>query len=493
MGQGENRHKTSLYVDKIKDVKAPNWVTKYNLFRSTQGNTSPEAIRKEYIQNLNKWLGKNPKGTSDDFRKDFGIIIDEKGNELLTNDFKSEKLRALRERQQVPTGTKMSGQPRQRVDKPFFADFELLEGHHKKGLANLGVFFDGATPGQAFEMRQRMLNENFAGGKDKRNWAWLNKKQHDLTHKILGYATDAEIDDPKYKGVEFFDLDKPGKKGVPGFSDKFLKYLESVPFDRPDTGFGDSAKNWTGPIVTDFDDLADPSLGKGSLVNRGDLLMDYLRNTDEAFEKSVTQARKLSPQNLPLDKLAPDLAQTTGKKFGINNINPEVSNAIKTSKMLNGLTSATRRGETITRGVAAAATGNVVGATVAGGTLLASEALQSTAAQKAISKQIAKMAAKRGGKTALKAIPGLDVLISGKEAWDYAAQGKFDQAGIAALSGAIGWIPVIGDGASAALDFSNTGIDIARMDFNQKNKKKPDIDTNIKNRRTLTSGLKSLY
>ena len=172
-----------------------------------------------------------------------------------------------------------------------------------------------------------------------------------------------------------------------------------------------------------------------------------------------------------------------------------LANALKiannpAAKRLNGLTSATRRGETITRGVAAAATGDVVGATVAGGTLLASEALQSTAAQKAISKQIAKMAAKRGGKTALKAIPGLDVLISGKEAWDYAAQGKFDQAGIAALSGAIGWIPVIGDGASAALDFTNTGIDIARMDFNKKNKKKPNVDTNIKNRRTLTSSLK---
>ena len=60
-------------------------------------------------------------------------------------------------------------------------------------------------------------------------------------------------------------------------------------------------------------------------------------------------------------------------------------------------------------------------------------------------------------------IPGLDILLSSKESWDYLKRGRWDQAGIAALSGAIGWIPVIGDGASAALDLSNTGIDIARL------------------------------
>ena len=69
-------------------------------------------------------------------------------------------------------------------------------------------------------------------------------------------------------------------------------------------------------------------------------------------------------------------------------------------------------------------------------------------------------------------IPGLDIAMSGMEAWGYLSQGRLDQAGIAALSGAIGWIPVIGDGAAAALDLSNTGIDIARLNLNQS----PDID-----------------
>ena len=134
----------------------------------------------------------------------------------------------------------------------------------------------------------------------------------------------------------------------------------------------------------------------------------------------------------------------------LSKLDPKIADAVKVIDKLSGKT---RKADLAAQAVTGVATGNPIQAGVAGTTLLASEALQSPAAQKAISKQIAKMAANRAGKTALKAVPGLDVLISGKEAWDYAAQGKFDQAGIAALSGAIGWIPVIGDGASAALDF----------------------------------------
>jgi hypothetical protein len=69
---------------------------------------------------------------------------------------------------------------------------------------------------------------------------------------------------------------------------------------------------------------------------------------------------------------------------------------------------------------------------------------------------------------------------------DYLAQGKLDQAGIAAVSGAIGWIPIIGDAASASLDIANTGIDIARLDpnaliTNQKTKTtQPDLSIGSK-------------
>ena len=89
-------------------------------------------------------------------------------------------------------------------------------------------------------------------------------------------------------------------------------------------------------------------------------------------------------------------------------------------------------------------------------------------AQKALYKQMGKLVQSRGAKTALKVIPGLDIALSAQESWEYMKQGKLDQAGIAALSGAIGWVPIIGDGASAALDLSNTGIDIMRMDLVSK-------------------------
>ena len=108
-------------------------------------------------------------------------------------------------------------------------------------------------------------------------------------------------------------------------------------------------------------------------------------------------------------------------------------------------------------------TGNYVGAGIGVATYGTSKALQNPAVQSRVSKQIMKLVADRGAKSAAKMIPGLDILLSGKESWDYLKRGRWDQAGVAALSGAIGWIPVIGDGASAALDLSNTGLDIARL------------------------------
>lgn len=103
--------------------------------------------------------------------------------------------------------------------------------------------------------------------------------------------------------------------------------------------------------------------------------------------------------------------------------------------------------------------GNYGGAALQATQMAAGQGMQSTAAQK----QIAKILAKRGSGTALKLIPGVDVALSGAEAYGYATQGKWDQAGIAALSGAVGWIPVIGDAASAGLDLYNTSKDIESL------------------------------
>lgn len=115
------------------------------------------------------------------------------------------------------------------------------------------------------------------------------------------------------------------------------------------------------------------------------------------------------------------------------------------------------------------ATGNVAGAAMSGGMLAAQEIAQSKTGQKAIAEILAKRAAKSGAKF----VPGVDVAISAVEVIDYAKQGRFDQAGIAALSGLIGWVPVIGDASAAALDAGNTALDISRLDIPNN---KPDID-----------------
>lgn len=152
------------------------------------------------------------------------------------------------------------------------------------------------------------------------------------------------------------------------------------------------------------------------------------------------------------------------------------------SNTLNGIQSkfgGLRRVDQVTNIGLNAATGNYGGAAV-GTTLLAgSELLKNEKFQRRMATQISELVAKRGTKSALKLIPGLDVLISGKETIDYLSRGKWDQATIAAVSGAIGWIPVIGDALSASLDLTNTGLDIARMNYigNDPKKKKNKLDT----------------
>jgi len=135
------------------------------------------------------------------------------------------------------------------------------------------------------------------------------------------------------------------------------------------------------------------------------------------------------------------------------------------------------------------ATGDAVGATISGGTLAIGQTLKNPAVQKKVASQVAELVAKRGAKTAAKLIPGLDIYLSGRETMGYLGQGRLGQAGIAALSGAVGWIPGVGDAASAALDITNTGIDIARLQPQSRGG-----DNNKKNRfnRRTTASLASL-
>tara|TARA_B100000287_G_C20634250_1_gene781059 strand:+ start:56 stop:1717 length:1662 start_codon:yes stop_codon:yes gene_type:complete len=244
----------------------------------------------------------------------------------------------------------------------------------------------------------------------------------DLFNRSLGRSIDLEEEFLKHLNPELRE-----------FAPKMTRIQKDNLINKVRQGMDDPNLKWQG----DLDDVTNQPLFKSK--------EEFLINRE-------LQGLRDASGNLAMDK-----------PFGGHLLRDTVNS--KLAKNLSNVASKTRRADLIAQTGTGIATGNVIQAGAAGTTLLASEALQSPAAQKAISKQIAKMAANRAGKTALKSVPGLDVIISGKEAWDYAAQGKFDQAGIAALSGAIGWIPVIGDGASAALDFTNTGIDISRLDL----------------------------
>ena len=80
-------------------------------------------------------------------------------------------------------------------------------------------------------------------------------------------------------------------------------------------------------------------------------------------------------------------------------------------------------------------------------------AMQSNAFQKALAKRLAKAGSKL--------IPGVGIGMSALETAGYASQGRFTQAGIAAFSGAVGEVPIVGDLLAGGADLLNTGIDVA--------------------------------
>lgn len=160
--------------------------------------------------------------------------------------------------------------------------------------------------------------------------------------------------------------------------------------------------------------------------------------------------------------------------FRVNKLAPAVKGARKI-----------RRADIVAQLGVNASTGNIAGAFVNASFLSASLvganprtqkmvadiavriASQSAPVRKDIQRQLLRAVGKRGVRSAGKLIPGVDVYLSAQEAWGYARQGKWDQAAIASLSGAVGWFPGLGDFAAAMLDATNTVIDVSRMSFGE--------------------------
>ena len=304
----------------------PNWVSEYKQYKPSSSKISDKALVDEYRKKLDSWLGSeyrkgniNPQAS--EFRKKFGIIIDEKGNELLSPDFYKKRTRFANEIDQRLSRKQGRQAPKQPDwnQNPDGSKWTSLEGHHQKGLANLSPFFKGASPAEAMEMRQAMLDEGYVAGTDKRNWEWLTgsstkTNQHDYAHKVLGYVTDEELGTKEFKDVEVYDLDKPGKKGVSNLSPKFKKLLKTLPWTSKDPNYkGQSVYN-SGIDKVDM-----------TKYTKKDALMDYLRTTGDAFKQAATTARKQKPLTIPSDRLG-GLAETTARMQYGSNINTRSTN-----------------------------------------------------------------------------------------------------------------------------------------------------------------------
>ena len=172
----------------------------------------------------------------------------------------------------------------------------------------------------------------------------------------------------------------------------------------------------------------------------------------ESAQMKIRQEQAIRQYNLQVAE--------TNKVTGVKAAMPDVGKLRSTEQLL--------------RTGAAMATGNYFGAAISTSQLAMTRALNTASGQKAIAGQIAKLAGKRGAATAAKLIPGLDVAMSTMEAFGYLTEGKLDQAAIATLSGMIGWIPLVGDGIAAGLDLTNTGLDIARLDWDQLGDNAPE-------------------
>ena len=310
-----------------------------------------------------------------------------------------------------------------------------LQAHHRRMLQLYAPLYDGLSETDQLELSKYFANElGMPLGNVAENAAMMPAKPHHLHHEFIDTSTGKLKNLPDFNKPRFVD----GKE---------LKGLALKKYH---------AKNF-------FADLLQPAIDDDLI----DKTTDFAKQNPKAWaelEKSTT----------------PDITDAVNSKLIINK-NPNRATTQLLQKVSNNVSGKFRTTDQVAQIVSSAAIGDPVGTTIGVGSMAMTEALQSPATQKAIAKQLGssqalqKLLAKRAAKSTAKLVPGVDIVISGAETYSYLSQGRLGQAGIAALSGAIGWIPIVGDGASAALDLTNTGIDISRLDFSQK----PDADIDM--------------
>ena len=298
-----------------------------------------------------------------------------------------------------------------------------IEAHHTRMLQMYRPFFEGLSTQDRAELADFAFKSKYALGNDLSNRALLSKPFHDQIHDFMrerGYQVSSKQIKAGYKYPDVPDLGNTLDSRKNALSHFF-------------TNVQDPIERKLNTIKWDQEDVIKP-LTKKEMNYASSWFNDNERVAEVRTERLKPNVETFEP----------------GRRLG------GIHDTMKVGGGLRRADQALNLGTNI-------ATGNVAGAAVGGGVLAASEILKNPAAQKAIAGQVARLGASRAGKTMLKTIPGLDVLLSGGEAMSYLSQGRLGQAGIATLSGAIGWIPIVGDGAAAALDLTNTGLDISRL------------------------------
>jgi len=319
-----------------------------------------------------------------------------------------------------------------------------VEAHHKRMLQMYRPFFEGLSKEDQAALADFAFESKYALGNDISNRALLSKPFHDQIHDFMrekGYqVSSAKIKKGyKYPGVP--DLGNTLKSRKNALSHFFTNVQEPI-------------EKKLNTILWDQEDQIKP-VTKKEMDYAASWFNDNERVAEAKMNRLKSQAETLE-LGRPLGGIGDKLQIGTGK---------------------------TRKLDAAINIGANLAAGNTAGAAVQAGMLGTTEALKNKAVQKAMARQITKIAAKRGSKSALKLIPGVDIGLSAKEAWDYATQGKWDQAGIAAASGAVGWVPGIGDAISAGLDLTNTGIDVSRMQLSDRKGRKNKTDVEAPTRR----------
>ena len=254
-----------------------------------------------------------------------------------------------------------------------------IEAHHTRMLQMYRPFFEGLSTQDRAELADFAFKSKYALGNDLSNRALLSKPFHDQIHDFMrerGYQVSSKQIKAGYKYPDVPDLGNTLDSRKNALSHFF-------------TNVQDPIERKLNTIKWDQEDVIKPLTKKE---------MNYASSWFNDNER-VAEVRT--------DRLKPNVETfEPGRRLG------GIHDTMKVGGGLRRADQALNLGTNI-------ATGNVAGAAVGGSVLAASEILKNPTAQKAIAGQVARLGATRAGKTMMKTIPGLDILISGGEAMSY--------------------------------------------------------------------------